>query len=161
MQHLHPDDAIALIIAGEMSMSQAAKLCGVAKSTLSRKAAKNPDYVRAVAEGRVRGAPEMPQRDVNDLRNHPAVVDVVVGGLTYTASADKHGEVVATVHRWVKKAYPEFEGLRKVGPRTAQPLPSHVLEDGEFITMQRHLRILAARLKVPTLDLGLALAKLA
>lgn len=152
-------DAVNRVVAGDLSMSAAAKLAGVSVSGLRLKVLKHPDYEAAKASGRIQSKPVMAARDVGELRAHPAVIDVVENGMTYAAAGAKHGEYAATIHGWVHKAYPDFGQIRKVGPRPPGGVPDDVYRDAGFAELKRELVACAQRLGVPVKDLGLALTR--
>lgn len=157
-KHLTP--VIEKVLAGEMSVGEAGRSAGVSAMTISRALQAHPDYARAKAEGRVAARPAQNDVDVEALKNHPAVLEVVTKGLGYREAGEKHGVAVMTLNRWVKRAYPDYDGVRHRGrpPKKKEEAPSRVLHDDPgFVQLREALAQFAAAKGVGARDVAVAL----
>lgn len=99
---------VALVIQQGVSINGAAKQLGIPISTLRLAVVTNPDYVKAKAEGKLRPPPKTEGRDLENLRQHPAVLAVVEGGGTFEMVGEKFDVSPSTLNRWVRAAYPDY-----------------------------------------------------
>lgn len=111
------------VLAGK-SINAAAKEAGVHPQTLRRVLLKHPDYASAKENGKLRpkGLEGVVPLDVEALKNDPAILEVLNGGLT-TVVAEKYGLEQATLAARFHKAYPGHSlrrGARKNGVEAAR-----------------------------------------
>jgi hypothetical protein len=92
---------VAAVIAGS-PLNQEAKKAGVNSATLHRLVVKDPDYVKAKEDGRIRrpGLPGKPQKLLDEAHQSPAVAEVLAGS-TITAAALRHGIPVSSLTKMV------------------------------------------------------------
>lgn len=110
VQHT-PDNVVHKIIASELSIKDAAELCGMSKTTLIRRLASHPDYVKAQADGLIK-RPDTAPVNVEALRTNPAVRAVANGDLSLRQACAQYPDSApnpVTLSRWVKLAFPEAE----------------------------------------------------
>ena len=120
----------------------------------------HPDYARAKAEGRIAARPAQNDVDVEALKSHPAVLDVVSRGLTYREAAVAHGLYPMTLHRWVMRAYPDFDGVRRRGrpSKKKAQAPSEALQDDPgFVQLREALQLFADSKGVSPTEAAVAL----
>ena len=98
---------IDAVLAGSPIRTEAKK-AGVHPEQLRRKVQKHPDYAKAKAEGLLH-APGLPGAPVLDQATVEAAVADVVGGMTVTDAATKHGLAISTLTKKVHQANPELD----------------------------------------------------
>lgn len=111
-------DAAKSVVDGTQSLTAAAKAAGVYSAKLRYYILGNPELSQAYKALQ----DKTPERrafihrklDLEDLKEHPAVVDVVQNGMTYAAAAEKHGVNTQTLYWWIKRAYSVAPKRKKV-----------------------------------------------
>lgn len=144
--------AVTLVIGQGLSMNAASRETGVAVSTLRLALMKNPDYVRAKAEGKTHAKIGAEGVSDEEIKNHPAVLAVVRDGKTYEQAGLEFGKHASTVHNWVVKAYPEVAAARSVA------YPTSAAKAAKTAAMQQDMvvKTLLASLKAASEQLGVA-----
>lgn len=118
MNTLNLYDAAKSVVDGTQSLTAAAKAAGVYSAKLRYYILGNPELAQAYKALQ----DKTPERrafihrklDLEDLKEHPAVVDVVQNGMTYAAAAEKHGVNTQTLYWWIKRAYSVAPKRKKV-----------------------------------------------
>lgn len=147
------------VLAGTMTVGEAARAAGTNRMAVSRALQAHPDYAKAKAEGRIAARPCNPTIDPASLRDHPAIVDVVVNGMTYLEAATKHSMSVMTLNRWVKRAYPDYAEVRSRGrpPKSAKEPKPGLRAAAGFSDLLAAIEQFAAEQKVSARDVAVAL----
>lgn len=103
--------AFEAALSGSLSINKAAESCGMSAKTFTSRLRKHPDYVKAVAEGRIAAPPDTTAPDLNALRTNPAVLAVVNEGLSLRKAIELYPDNgttgAATLGNWIKKAFPD------------------------------------------------------
>ena len=111
-------EAAKAVVDGTQSLTAAAKSAGVYSAKLRYYILGNPELAKAYKSLQ----DKTPERrgfihrklDLDELKQHPAVVDVVQNGMTYAAAAEKHEVNTQTLYWWIKRAYNSAPKRRKV-----------------------------------------------
>lgn len=111
-------EAAKAVVDGTQSLTAAAKSAGVYSAKLRYYILGNPELAKAYKSLQ----DKTPERrgfihrklDLDELKQHPAVVDVVQNGMTYAAAAEKHRVNTQTLYWWIKRAYNSAPKRRKV-----------------------------------------------
>lgn len=118
MTHTTPQ-AIEEALSGRLSINKAAQACGLSAKTFTSRLRMHPDYVKAVADGRIAAAPDTAPVNVEALRTNPAVLAVVNEGLSLRKAIERHPDngttTAATLGKWVKQAFPDFVSASPTG----------------------------------------------
>lgn len=111
-------DAAKSVVDGTQSLTAAAKAAGVYSAKLRYYILGNPELAQAYkalqAKTPERRAFIHRKLDLEDLKEHPAVIDVVQNGMTYASAAEKHGVNTQTLYWWIKRAYSGAPKRKKV-----------------------------------------------
>ncbi len=108
----HP--AIVDVLVHGVSISQSAKKHGFTTPTLRNYLLRHPDYAKAKADGRLHQPKTYGAASNEELKDHPAVLEVLKGEMTLGEIGAKYGVNPVTLSRWVKRTNPDIAG--KTGP---------------------------------------------
>lgn len=113
--------AVELVLAGEISVSEAARRAGLSQGTMSRRVTAHPGYAKAKAGGLIGDRPGAGGPvDVDALRSNPAVVAVAEGRMSLRKAVEAYPDAApnpVTLGRWVSKAFPNYAADPERGGR--------------------------------------------